>query len=45
MNPPRALDIREGETVDAAAFEALVRAAVELNTAGSGRARNRRTQR
>ncbi len=29
----RALDIREGETVDAAAFKALVRAAAALNTA------------
>ncbi len=29
----RAIDIREGETVDAAAFKALVRAAAVLNTA------------
>ncbi|HZQ16523.1 MAG TPA: DUF1801 domain-containing protein [Gaiellaceae bacterium] len=29
----RAIDIREGETVDAGAFTALVRAAVALNTA------------
>jgi hypothetical protein len=29
----RAIDIKEGETVDAAAFKALVRAAVDLNTA------------
>ena len=29
----RAIDIREGETLDAAAFKALVRAAVALNTA------------
>jgi hypothetical protein len=29
----RAIDIREGETVDAAAFKALVRAAVALNVA------------
>ncbi len=28
----RALDIREGETVDAKAFTALIRAAVALNT-------------
>ena len=28
----RAIDIREGETVEAAAFKALVRAAVALNT-------------
>ncbi|PXA77598.1 hypothetical protein DMC25_23260 [Caulobacter sp. D4A] len=32
-NTRRAIDIREGETVDAAAFKALIRAAVELNTA------------
>lgn len=31
-NTRRAIDIREGEEVDAAAFKALVRAAVELNT-------------
>lgn len=30
-NVRRAIDIREGETVDAEAFKALVRAAVELN--------------
>jgi hypothetical protein len=28
----RAIDIREGEVIDAAAFKALIRAAVELNT-------------
>ena len=31
-NVRRAIDIREGEDVDASAFEALIRAAVELNT-------------
>jgi hypothetical protein len=31
-NARRAIDIREGEQVDAAAFKALIRAAVELNT-------------
>ena len=31
-NTRRAIDIREGETVDAEAFTALIRAAVELNT-------------
>jgi hypothetical protein len=31
-NARRAIDIREGEQVDAEAFRALVRAAVELNT-------------
>ncbi len=30
----RAIDIREGEEVDAAAFKALVRAAVALNSSG-----------
>ena len=37
-NTRRAIDIAEGEAVDAAAFKALVRAAVELNTsAGKGK--------
>jgi hypothetical protein len=31
-NTRRAIDIREGEQVDATAFKALIRAAVELNT-------------
>jgi len=31
-NTRRAIDIREGETIDAAALKALIRAAVELNT-------------
>src|SRR3954465_14085429 len=31
-NVRRAIDIREGEEVDAGAFRALIRAAVELNT-------------
>jgi hypothetical protein len=34
-NTRRAIDIHEGEEVDAAAFKALIRAAVALNTAGS----------
>ena len=33
-NVRRAIDLREGEAVDADAFQALVRAAVALNTAG-----------
>jgi hypothetical protein len=33
-NVRRAIDIREGEKVDAGAFKALVRAAVALNTSG-----------
>ncbi len=39
-NTRRAIDIREGEKVDAGAFKALVRAAVALNTSG-GKARPR----
>jgi hypothetical protein len=38
-NARRAIDIHEGEEVDAEAFKALVRAAVELNTGGGGRRR------
>jgi hypothetical protein len=37
-NTRRAIDIREGETVDAKAFKALVREAVALNTAGKPKA-------
>ena len=33
-NTRRAIDIQEGEKVDAAAFKALIRAAVALNTSG-----------
>lgn len=33
-NTRRAIDIREGEAIDEAALTALIRAAVELNTAG-----------
>jgi hypothetical protein len=33
-NARRAIDIHEGEEVDARAFQALIRAAVELNTSG-----------
>lgn len=42
----RAIDIREGETVDDAAFVALIRAAVALNQAKrtSRQAKSRRTQ-
>jgi hypothetical protein len=38
-NARRAIDIREGEMPDAAAFKALVRAAVALNTTGAARRR------
>jgi hypothetical protein len=42
-NARRAIDIREGEEVDAGAFKALIRAAVALNTSG-GKARPRRAK-
>ena len=37
-NTSRAIDIREGEDVDASAFKALVRQAVALNTSGKSKA-------
>jgi hypothetical protein len=40
-NTRRAIDIHEGETVDARAFKSLVRAAVDLNTAGAKERRER----
>jgi hypothetical protein len=36
-NARRAIDIREGEEVDADAFKALIRAAVDLNTSGKAK--------
>ena len=39
----RAIDIHQGEEVDAGAFKALIRAAVALNTSG-GKARPRRAK-
>ena len=42
-NVRRAIDIHEGEKVEAGAFKALIRAAVALNTSG-GEARPRRAQ-
>ena len=42
-NVRRAIDIHEGEDVDAGAFKALIRAAVALNTSG-GKARPRRAK-
>jgi hypothetical protein len=42
-NARRAIDVREGEEVDAGAFKALIRAAVALNTT-SGKARPRRAK-
>jgi hypothetical protein len=37
-NVRRAIDIHEGEEVDASAFKALVREAVDLNTSGKSKA-------
>jgi hypothetical protein len=42
-NTRRAIDIHEGEKVDAGAFKALIRAAVALNTSG-GKARPKRAK-
>jgi hypothetical protein len=42
-NTRRAIDIHEGEQVDAGAFKALIRAAVALNTSG-GKTRPRRAK-
>src|SRR5580765_1267731 len=42
-NARRAIDLHEGEEVDAGAFKALVRAAVALNTSG-GKVRPRRAK-
>ena len=42
-NTRRAIDIHEGEKVDAGAFKALIRAAVALNTSG-GKARPRQAK-
>ena len=42
-NTRRAINIREGEKVDAAAFKTLVRAAVALNASGA-KARGRRSR-
>ena len=41
-NARRAIDIAEGEQVDAAAFKAMIRAAVALNGTKAKRARQRR---
>ena len=40
-NVRRAIDIREGEEVDASAFKALVRAAVALNRSGTSKRRKK----
>ena len=42
-NVRRAIDIREGEEIDATAFKALVRAAVALNGAGGKKSPAKRT--
>jgi len=43
-NVRRAIDIREGEEIDAKAFKALVRAAVALNTAGKKKPTTRKVR-
>jgi len=40
-NTRRAIDIHEGEEIDEAAFKALVRTAVELNSFGKSKAKKR----
>ena len=42
-NVRRAIDIREGEEIDQSAFQALIRAAVELNQSSGRKAKQRRT--
>ena len=42
-NARRAIDVREGEKLDATAFKALIRAAVDLNTS-SAKAKSRRAK-
>ncbi len=42
-NVRRAIDIREGETVDEAAFQDLIRAAVGLNLEGKSKPKGRRS--
>lgn len=41
-NTRRAIDIHEGEEIDAKAFKALIRAAVALNTAGGKKSTKRK---
>ena len=43
-NARRAIDLREGEEVDAEAFKALIRAAVVLNAAGKAKAKAKRAK-
>jgi hypothetical protein len=42
-NVRRAIDIREGEELNATAFKALVREAVAVNTAGKAKKKTRST--
>ena len=41
-NVRRAIDIHEGEAIDADAFKALIRAAVDLNTSGAKKSAKRK---
>jgi hypothetical protein len=43
-NARRAIDIHEGEEVDAGAFKALIRAAVALNTSGGNQGQGERSR-
>ena len=43
-NVRRAIDIHEGEVIDATAFKALVRAAVALNTSGGKKSTKRKSR-
>jgi hypothetical protein len=43
-NARRAIDLREGEEVDAEAFKALIRAAVALNAGGKAKAKAKRAK-
>jgi len=40
-NTVRAIDLREGAEIDAAAFQALIRAAVEMNVASASKRKSR----
>ena len=43
-NVRRAIDIHEGEAVDASAFQALIREAIALNSAGKAKAKAKRAK-
>jgi hypothetical protein len=43
-NARRAIDLHEGEKIDAEAFKALIRAAAALNASSAGKAKSKRTK-